>query len=143
VDFKDKQEFWFAGEEYPSVAIVEEHPLLRDFHEPNLNLYVAGTPHGAAKLASQIDQHIQAVTDGWRTLACYAHLSPKTILAGGHGLFMRAPESICVMVTALLGEAGIAATTPGHRVEGGQARLLLLGDSYVVAGEFGFQRQRT
>lgn len=139
VYFKGKEEFFFAGEDYPSVAILDEHPLLLDFHEPNLDLYVAGRPIDAGKVVNQIDARIQSMTDGWRTLERYVNVSPETLLAGGHGLFMRAPESICTAVTEVLKDAGIGATTPGRRLEGGRQRLLLLGRSYVIANDFGFQ----
>lgn len=140
VEFRGKKEFIFADEHYPSAVILDQHPLLRDFHEPHQVLYVSGTPSDPVKLAKALNERIRRDTGGWRTLSRYGNMSPEAILEGGHGLLMRAPESICAAASDVLEQAGIAATTPGLRAKGGQQKLLLLGQSYVVADEFRFQR---
>jgi hypothetical protein len=101
VHFRDKVEYWFAGDDYLEVLLLDAHPLLTDYSEPTKELFIAGTTFNPTRLANQLDEHIRTQTDGWRTLAAYETMDAVELLAGGHGLLLRAPESICSSTAAL------------------------------------------
>jgi hypothetical protein len=139
VNFEGKVEFAFAGEHYPDVHVLGEHPLLLDFHEPMQQLFILGKSSDAAELVARIDSRVRMATDGWRTLERYCEMDPQTLLEGGHGLFVRAPTSLCSEIAPLLTEAGLKVSLLDGPSCGANLRLLLLGQSYVIARSFDFR----
>ncbi len=140
VHFRNKVEYGFAGDDYPEVLLLDTHPLLTDYSEPTKELFIAGTTFDPTRLANQLDEYIRTQTDGWRTLAAYETMDAVELLAGGHGLLLRAPESICSGAAALLGAEGVKASVLGHAKARGAKHLLLLGRSYVIAEAFAFKK---
>lgn len=140
VHFRDKVEYSCAGDEYEQALLVDEHPLLLDYQEPIQTLMISGRPSNPTELASKLDEEIRTQTEGWRSLSGYANMDSADLLRGGHGLLLTAPEPVCAALMPLLNDAGAKPyNAPGRSgARDKHQRLLLLGQSYVIARAFAF-----
>lgn len=140
VHFRDKVEFAFRELDYPSVVLVDNHPLLMDYTQPSCVLYIAGERSERSGVVAQIAQAIHDATQGWRALADYTHHAhADSLVRDGYGLFMNGPRHICEVVAGVLEAADLRCSILGRATETSENRVLLLGESYVIAREFAFE----
>jgi hypothetical protein len=142
VHFRDKAEVRFSGAEYPAIAVAARHPLLVAYETPLRSLYFGGTPIDPRRLAESLADRVRAISDGWRGLEDYNGRAEAT-LRTGHGLFMNAPEPICVAVATVLEDAGVGASVLGTAPARGGHQALVLGRSFVIARAFAFEPRLT
>lgn len=139
IHFSGKVETRFASPAYEAATICDEHPLLLDYREPWSQLYVAGKADDPKPVITAIDENVCAVTHGWRAAREYIERggSPTDdILRGGHGLLLRAPETIADAAERVLRDFGIRSSRLVRSASCRRVRLLLLGRSYVIAEAF-------
>ena len=139
--FVGKEEFVFAEAAYPGAEVLTEHPLLALYDEPARSLYFHGLSIDARGLAVRIASTIHHSTRGWRGLDADAVGHLQRQLAGGYGLLMDAPESVCRAVASVLEAGGVGASILGDAPARPGRRVLLLGRSYVIATAFKFERR--
>lgn len=142
--FRGKVEVAFAGTDYPSIAIHDQHPLLVEYAAPIRSLYFSGTPLGPRGVVEEIDRAIRADSSSWRALHDYADSNDavERLLRAGHGLLMNAPEPVCAVAAQVLESHGVRCSILGHAPPRSGMRALLLGRSYVIAAGFAFEHHR-
>jgi len=143
VHFRDKVEVGFAGAEYPAVEVASRHPLLVRYDEPSRSLHFSGTPIDPRLVTETLERALLDGSEGWRGLTDYAGSDDNVerLLRAGHGLLMRAPESVCAAAAALLEDAGVRTSILGNAPARPGKRVLLVGRSYVIASAFVFERR--
>lgn len=141
VHFRDKAEHAFVDAEYRSVEMYDRHPLLVQYDAPNRSLYVSGTPLRPRSVAEDVERAIRADSLSWRGLPEYAGSieAVERLLSAGHGRLMAAPEPVCAVAARVLEAAGVQCSILGQAPARGGMRVLLLGQSYVIAAGFAFE----
>jgi hypothetical protein len=141
IHFRDKAELAFAGAEYPSIEILDRHPLLLQYDTPKRSLYFSGTPLQGRNVVEAIERAIRAESSSWRGLHEYAGTTDALVrlLGAGHGMLMSAPEPVGNAAARVLEEHGVQCSILGHAPPRPGMRVLLLGRSYVVAAGFAFE----
>ncbi len=139
VHFREKEEFGFTEEAFERIEILETHPLLFDYLEPVYDLYFSGKPGSADTVARGLDAAIRRRTGNWAGVDRYGGGACSERLAGGYGLLMRAPKSICEVAREYLIGHDIQTTTPGIGPVAGRRKILVIGANYVVAAHFRFE----
>ena len=131
----------FAEAAYPGAEVLTEHPLLALYDEPAKSLYFHGLSIDARGLAVRIASTIHQCTLAWRGLDADAVGHVQRQLAGGYGLLMDGPGSVCRAVAAVLEAGGVGTSILGDAPPRPGRRVLLLGRSYVIATGFKFERR--
>jgi hypothetical protein len=131
----------FDGPHYSSIELNESHPVLRDHSEPCVSLYFRGKPENPRELEQAVADIVCRMTDGWRDIRAYC--DPRARLAQGFGIFMRAPKSIAVAVQLELEKASLACSVLSEAAARKGKRVLLLGQSFIVAEGFRFEKIET
>jgi hypothetical protein len=149
VHFTSKQETRFDAAAYDRLELFATHPLLVGYHERWASLFVAQARQGGARLLAELSAGVESATSGWRRAEEYLGLGGPTVsvLRHGHGLLLRAPESIARMAADVVRDRGAIPSLV--RDDAGPAtgavmehrprfRALLLGRSFVIARDFRF-----
>lgn len=140
VHYRDKVEFAFRELDYPSIVLVDDHPLLMDYTEPGCALYIAGERSERRGIVARIEQVIHDATQGWRALRDYRHLAAvHDLVRDGYGLFMNGPQPLCQAVAEVLEAADLRCSMLAGAAPRTENRALILGESYVIAREFAFE----
>jgi hypothetical protein len=140
VHFRDKVELAIGELDYPSVVLVDDHPLLTDYTEPGCALYIAGEQSERRGVVAQVERVIRDATQGWRALRDYRRLAEvHDVVRAGHGLFMNGPQPVCQAVAEVLEAADLRCSTLAGAAPRGVYRALILGRSYVIARTFAFE----
>ncbi len=140
VHFTGKQETSFHGEAYAQAELAERHPLLLDYDEAWMKLFVSCARQCPPTFASTLAKQVTLATGGWRDGVHYLGVRRcAETLADGFGCLMNAPGSLAQQAAESVRAHGANASLlperparPGHRV-------LLLGRSFVVARAFRFE----
>lgn len=143
IHFRNKVEAVFASVDYSSIELAVRHPLLVQYDEPVRSLYFSGTALRPTIVAERLERVIRDMSKTWRGLADYAGNidSVGRQLQGGHGMLMKAPESVCAAVSAALEGEGVRTSTLGSATARSGKRALVLGRSYVIANAFAFENR--
>lgn len=138
VRFKKKTEARFVASHFGMIQLTDAHVMLAQHREPWLRLFFTGAPRDPRGLERALAELVAAHSEGWRSLEEY--LNGHADLAEGYGLLMHAPRSLVIKAAALLGEAGVAAST----MEGAGPReapraAVVMDRNIILAREFGFE----
>ncbi len=140
VHFNGKLEMRFAGEDYESIELADEHALLAHHREPWATVYVTQANVVPIAIVRSLADRVAAITGGWRGLEEYASREViARIVAVGDGQVIRAPSSIARSAAALFQESGAEVSVFSERRPSESCRALVLGESFVVAREFRFE----
>jgi hypothetical protein len=143
IHLRDKVEFAFSDAAYPSIELIDRHPLLVQYDAPYRSLYFSGAPQRPRSIAEMIDRSIRADSESWRGLGDYAGNieAVERLLRAGHGMLMTAPEPVCAVAVRVLEADGVLCSVLGNARPHPGKRLVLLGASYVIAGGFAFENR--
>lgn len=142
IHFRDRANLWFRGPEYPTIQVVDRHPVLNPQGDPTSSLYFNGTSLNPRDLAERVDRAIRDSSEPTRSLSDYNSSveAASKQLAARHGMLLSAPEPVCVAAAGVLEAEGVGCSIVGSTPPRTGFRALLLGRSYVVAKGFSFER---
>ena len=142
VNFDRKKEFSLEEPLFKGLKIEETHPLLEQYEQQEVTVYVSNAPSNAEMTLSEIDLSVRNHFKGWRSLNNYGNreYALTTILKKGKGMFYRGPKGGAEVVKAVLEKHGVSFTSQEGRLPSDRFKVLLLGSNYVVAKDFRFQR---
>lgn len=142
IHFSGKKEMRFVEPDYAAVAVTEAHPVLVQYQESWVSLFVKGVPRSVSKLLEAVAARVASVTAGWRHANEYlAHGGPTTdVLKAGNGRMMEGPESIVHAVADELPQHGVTPSIIKGWTPKGPMQALLLGKNFVVAKAFRFEQ---
>ena len=138
IHFSGQRESRFVRVDYDIIQIHDLHPLLIDYCDSWMSLYVDGRVTAVDQIVSAVDRTIVAETQGWRDAEHYlAHGGPtEEVLSGGYGLLLKGPQSIVARVADTVRPFGVESSLiPDWNVPG-PVRALLVGENFVVAESF-------
>jgi hypothetical protein len=142
VHFIGKVEFHYVSPAFSEASLYQEHPLLADYREPSLQLFVNHPASEPEILMEQLSGLVRAWSQGWRSLHRYqnSQSNPHRILATGSGLLMSGPRTLVNAAEAMLAEHGAEPTSlPPSHTPGRQLQALCLGLNFVIACHFDFE----
>lgn len=144
IHFSGKQAFRFISEEFDSIFIFTEHPVLLDYRYPWLNVYLASAPPDAADFLRQLASAVSNQVGPWKSLKDYINTSFSShieLVRCGYGLLFHAPAPLVEKLLPIFDSSGVR-----HSVlEGGPpsgsvtAKALIAGRSFVIANAFRFE----
>jgi hypothetical protein len=141
--FRDRYEKGFVEASYPSVELLDQHPLLaRHTSAEDGSVFVSGRAAAPSALVAELERALRDRSAGWRGLADHdaSRVSAGRVLTAGYGLLLRGPLASCDLAVATLARAGVDASTVASRSRPADVRVLLLGRSFVIAGGFRHER---
>ena len=141
VHFIGKVEHCYVSARFAGASLFQEHPILADYVEPTLTLYVSNVAARPELALAQLAQRVREWSHGWRALARYQNqeCDPLSILLGGYGLLMSGPSSLIRRAEELLAEHGASPNVLPSHAKTRQLQVLCLGESFVVAQHFDFE----
>jgi hypothetical protein len=139
VHFKGKKDFRAAQDEVASVQVVSEHPLLLDYQEQHVSIYVAGVGDNPSEILRELQEALLAATSRWRDASTYLNAASEVVLADGYGMLFRGPESLGKIVMAILSKAQISHTVLPSSRPTVPVQVMVAGDNWVIAEQFLFE----
>lgn len=144
VNFFCKQEFLLRKGGTGQLHCLTDHPLLKDYNEQSVSIFINSKPKQFAKLNFDIQKSFNESMQGWRNWKGYVSnvssgLSFETYtnnLHSGSGLVFDGPSSVAEKVIEVYEKYNVLTksfTTPPKQK---QFKLLLIGSNYVIADEF-------
>jgi hypothetical protein len=127
---------------YSAIELVTAHPVL-DLHAgAGRSLYFTGRALRPHLVADAVARAVRDASAGWRSLADHdtSVAGVASALAAGHGLLLRASETTCAAVAAVLEAAGVSASVVGAASAPPPLQALVAGGSFVIAEAFAFER---
>jgi hypothetical protein len=142
VHFGEKQETCFVREDYDSITLSRDHPLLRHYHEPWKEVFLSQAQRCSGGFAAAVNDAIRAASLGARGPDTYLPLSRLAmVLASGDGLLLAGPESVAEAAARTARQFGARASVLDGRPARQGFQVLTLGESYIVARSFRFEEQ--
>jgi len=135
--FKSKMESRYVHPTFSKAVLAQQHPVLNQYAEPWKELYFKGQIDDPDRVMQILATRILEATTGWRAVDEYLEHANLSI---GYGLLMRAPSSLVTVASHALNEHGIATSILEYARKSVDPRVLVLGDSFVVAQTFRFER---
>ena len=144
VNFHNKQEFVLKRKEVGNLDYLVDHPLLKDYNEQSVSIYINSKPKDLAKLNIDIQASIDESMQGWRNWKDYvtsksSRLSIETFtnnLLSGSGRIFEGPSSVASKVTEVCEKHNVLTKSFVSIPKQNQFKLLLIGNNYVIAEEF-------
>jgi hypothetical protein len=139
VHFQSKSEFVLAKGRFTSFTLRDRHPLLVEYTEPFMDIYLASLIGERQKFIADLEFAATETFNGWRSLDRYLNpqMSLDELLSKGFGLLMSAPSSFAKLVVGVAKMNGVSLNMlEGHKPTKQNARVLLLDMWYVVADGF-------
>jgi hypothetical protein len=139
IRFQGKNEFFLAKGRFTSLILSDKHPLLVEYTEPFMDIYLASLIGERQKFIADLEFTATQIFDGWRSLDRYLNpqISLDELLTKGFGLLMSAPFSFAKLVMGVAEKNGVVLNLlQGHKPSKQNARVLLLDTWYVVADSF-------
>jgi hypothetical protein len=139
VHFKGKKDFRIAEDEVASVQVVSEHPLLLDYKENYVSIYVAGVGGNPSAILVKLQEALLAATSRWRDANTYLNTASDAVLTDGYGMLFRGPQSLGNVVMEILSKARVAHTVLPSGGPTVPVQVLVAGENWVIAEEFHFE----
>lgn len=142
VSFDHKQEFLLDELLFKGCEIEETHPLLEQYEQEEVTIYLSSAPSNAEMALSEIARSLRNHFKGWRGLGNYGNpgYTAAGILKGGKGMLYRGPKAGAELVKGVLEKHGALFTSQEGRLPADKFKVLLLGSNYVVAKDFQFRK---
>jgi hypothetical protein len=126
------------------IEFYDEHPLLLEYNDIQSELYFTGATNNPRELYFNISQRLFQYNNDVESMYKYLILPDEIVKLNGqqYGLFSRGPKTILDIYKACLTEAGIKSNFTGeYKMDNNQnLKLFKLGESYVIATNFFFER---
>ena len=127
--------------------VSQEHPLLMDFQEQWLSLYVSKSTAEPAVALQKLADITKQWSAGWRDLHRYLNGASmaETVLTTGFGQILHAPSSLVRLVQESLVGLGIDAHVlerPTGPKPGTSPMIASLGDRYLIADQFLLEKKQ-
>jgi hypothetical protein len=139
VHFKGKKDFRVAEDEVASVQVVSEHPLLLDYQEQHVSIFLAGVGDNPSAILIELQEALLNATSRWREANTYLNAAADAVLVGGYGMLFRGPDSLGRVVIAILSKAGVKLTVIPSGRPTVPVQVLVAGNNWVIAEEFQFE----
>lgn len=144
VNFYDKQEFVLKKGAVGELDYLIDHPLLKDFNEQSVSIYINSKPKNLAKLNFDIQASIYESMQGWRNWKDYITSKSSGILIetftnnllSGSGKIFEGPSSVAAKITEVYEKHDVLTKSFISTAKQNQFKLLLVGNNYVIADEF-------
>lgn len=137
VHFMGKKEFGFVEPAAPDLRFEERHPLLADYSNAWMQIFVSSPAAEPVLLLQRICESVSAITGQWRSFAHYRKNSVALeILALGYGALGGLPITIASVIASLLAAEGVRFTVLPSHGPSGEFQALIAGRNWVVAESF-------
>ncbi|KAA6438856.1 hypothetical protein FEM33_15400 [Dyadobacter flavalbus] len=144
INFDHKQEFKLVKGKSGQLQYLDEHPLLMNYNEQSISMYINSKPENAAKLNSEIQLAVDELLKGWRNwdsyfLDVHSRSSIETFksnLLSGSGRIFEGPITIANRVIAVFEKHNVLTKSFPGLLKQKQYRLLLIENNYVIANAF-------
>jgi len=141
-NFKNKREAFLKQKEIGLLTIREDHPLLINYNESNLEVFISSKPADIELFVKDIENSINEVTKGWRNWKDYIEIntgiSYKTFLQNiqkGTGKLMKGPFSIIENVERMCEKHNVKISYFGSKKVTSH-QLIMINNQFVIAEEF-------
>lgn len=136
VHFIGKEEFKFVEPTPDGFAILDEHPLLIDYHFGWEGVYIDAPVPAVANVFDRLISAIASRTEGWRLGTDYLNSVGERILREGYGQLLDAPSPVAETCRAVLRDSNVRFSSLPTRSARGPREALVVGPNYVVAQSF-------
>ena len=142
VHFVDKQEHSFVSPACESFRVVSEHPVLVDYRDPWISIYLASSPSQPDLALEDLAGTVSSAAGPWRSPSVYFNdqMDPLELLRRGSGLFAQAPQTVAKRLCHALGQLGATYTTLPSHSGAWPMQALIAGPNFVVARDFRAER---
>lgn len=137
VHFIAKKEFGFTQPAVASFSIEADHPLLADYSNGWVQIFVSAPVIEPGLLVAKIDEAVKEMSKHWRTLATYREPDVTLdVLGSGYGALGGFPMPMATAIAAILIREGIRHTVLPSFGPRGKFQVLIAGKNWVVAESF-------
>lgn len=142
IEVRGVLEFVLRSHEIPSISLVERHPVLWGYDQPQVELYFQGRVENIHATLGRVQEAHSVAGRGWIPFGAFFNDGAPlhALLAMGSGLFATGPLSVIRAYQEVLEAAGLRCSALPESSAGldpiENLRALILGTSYVIATEF-------
>ena len=144
INFFDKKEFKLQKGTVAHLEFFQIHPLLLNFNESINSTYINSPPANVDIFVEDIKNAICEATLGWRHWTNYIEIKSINFkednflqnVRNGSGILANAPLSISRKIIEVCERHKVSTTTLGEESSTENFKLLIIGNSYVIAREF-------
>jgi hypothetical protein len=136
VDYEGKKEWSLSEGLFDGFQILRSHPLLEQYQQVYVDIYLAGSPTDPYRTASMIHEALLTHFKSWRGYSSYGIGNLVQLLSSGWGLLYRGPSEAASLIVDILDSEMIEYSSLNSGRTQGEVKLLLLGRNYVVANDF-------
>jgi hypothetical protein len=140
--FVDKKESSFVSPDCDSLDVVSDHPVLLDYRDSWIAIYLASRPVQPAALLGNLAGAVASVVGPWRSPSAYfnAQMDPLALLQKGAGQLACAPQTVAEKLCLALDEWGAAYTAIPSHAGTWPMQAIVAGPNFIVARSFRLDR---
>lgn len=142
VGYVNKKEFFIEELEVTGCAIFEKHPLLIEYQDSLSDLYISSQTDEPDNFIKDLVKLNNDFFCGWRGMQLYFNnqYGYKNVVKDGLGLLYKGPSIFIKELSDLLDKYQIKYKVQNYNVNKDyKYKVLLLGNSFVIAEEFTFE----
>lgn len=141
IHIEHKHEAFFAGRAFSGGGVYDRHPVLANYREPWLAIYLSRGTGEVDPILAALEQMIADWSEGWRRLDEYLNAAPAAaILTSGNGKLLEAPTTIAQAMAVRLRHIGLDFSTLESRRAPAECQALTLGRSFLIGDRFRVDR---
>jgi hypothetical protein len=140
-----------------SLDLIEEHPLLWEYHHDHASGYFSGAPADSFAAVGAIAEAHRSVMGDWYSFTRYLNcsVSPKNLLESGSGLLAQGPLPLLEIYKEALAGFGVDVQIVSPHPSGGrflkpemirlrcESQVLVAGDSYAIGTPWKFSQSES
>lgn len=141
-DFKNKKEAFLKQKEIGQLTFHENHPLLVNHNESNLEVFINSKPENIELFVEDIQKSINEITKGWRNWKDYFEINIGITydiflqnIQKGSGIILKAPFSIVESIERICEKHNVKMSYFGEK-KITPHQLIMINNQFVIAEEF-------
>ncbi|MGV0923928.1 hypothetical protein [Empedobacter tilapiae] len=141
-DFKGKKEAFLKQRENGILKFYIEHPLLLNYNESNLEVFINSKPENHNEFINDIEQTINKSLQGWRNWKDYIEINTginfeifNKNVENGTGKLLSAPISIIEKIELICDKHNVKIKTFGKK-QTFKNELIFINNQFIIAEKF-------
>ncbi|PIF47323.1 hypothetical protein CLU96_4374 [Chryseobacterium sp. 52] len=143
-DLKNKKEAFLKQKESGKLTFYEDHPLLINHNESNLEVFINSKPENLEMFINDLKNSIDEITKGWRNWKDYIEINTgihyQLFLQNvqkGSGKILKAPFSVIENIEKICDQHHVKIKYFGEKVMTPH-QLIMINNQFVIAEKFNF-----
>ncbi|KFF23967.1 hypothetical protein [Chryseobacterium vrystaatense] len=141
-DFKHKKEAFLKQKGQGTLTFYEQHPLLINHNENNLEVFINSKPENAEQFIEDLKNSIDEITKGWRNWKDYIEINtgidyPIFLqnIQKGSGKILTAPFSIIKSIEKTGAKHDVKIKYFGEKITTSN-QLIIINNQFIIAEKF-------